>query len=307
MDHTMTETDTTAVRPTTLDSATLSRMIPARDPSSRKGQNGKVLVVGGSYLYHGAPILASLAALRFGVDLVYTAVPPGNVVATRSASPDLIVIPMADAKLTRGSATKLLGIAPTNLDSAVIGMGLAIQERGALLRLVRSLLNMGVRLVLDASALVSEVLPLLSNTASVVTPHAEEFRHLFGETPPPQSDMNSRMRVVAGQASRHGITILLKGRVDIISDGRITYLCDMGSPGMTVGGTGDVLAGLVAGALASSQNPLNSAALAAYANCKAGMDTTARLGYHMTASDLIGAIPGVLREFDEIPDKIATR
>ena len=80
--------------------------ITTRKKSSRKGENGKVLVVGGSYIYHGAPVLASLAALRSGTDLVYTAVPKNNVQATRSISPDLIVIPLADSKLTKGSVIK---------------------------------------------------------------------------------------------------------------------------------------------------------------------------------------------------------
>lgn len=287
-----------SARPVELDAASVSGMMPARGASSRKGQNGKALIVGGSYLYHGAPILASLAALRYGADLVYTAVPPVNVAATRAASPDLIVIPMADAKLTRGSVSKLLGMAPTGLDSAAIGMGLAVHERGALLKLVRSLTDMDVRLVLDASALVPEVLRHLTGTNSVVTPHEGEFRHMFGEAPPPQSDMRSRTRAVAALAAEHGITILLKGRTDVISDGSATYLCSLGTPGMTTGGTGDVLAGLVAGALAASRNPAESAAAAAYINGRAGADITATHGYHMVASDLLVAIPRVLREFD---------
>ncbi|MFM7797303.1 MAG: NAD(P)H-hydrate dehydratase, partial [Candidatus Nitrosotenuis sp.] len=86
-----------------LNSAIIRKFIPGRKTDSRKGQNGKVLVVGGSYMYHGAPILASLAALRAGTDLVYTAVPKINASATRAISPNLIVIPMVDAKLTRGS------------------------------------------------------------------------------------------------------------------------------------------------------------------------------------------------------------
>ena len=108
------------------------KFIPTRMINSRKGDNGKVLVVGGSYMYHGAPILSSLAALRTGSDLVYTSVPKNNVQATRAASPDLIVIPLADSKLTRGAVNKLLGQIPAGIDSAAIGMGLAIQDIEAL-------------------------------------------------------------------------------------------------------------------------------------------------------------------------------
>ena len=94
--------------------------------------------MGGSYIYHGAPILSSIAALRCGTDLVYTSVPKINATATRAISPNLIVIPLVDQKLTRGAVHKLLGAIPRNLDSATIGMGLAVQEKNALLLLVKS-------------------------------------------------------------------------------------------------------------------------------------------------------------------------
>ena len=98
----------------------IKKLIPARKANSRKGDNGTVLVVGGSYIYHGAPILSSIAALKTGTDLVYTCVPKINVQATRAASPNLIVLPLADSKLTRGAVNKLLGQIPHNLDSATI-------------------------------------------------------------------------------------------------------------------------------------------------------------------------------------------
>ena len=112
---------------------TVKKFIPARKAKSRKGDNGTVLVIGGSYIYHGAPILSSIAALRSGVDLVYTCVPKINVTPTRAISPNLIVIPLVDQKLTRGAVNKLLGVLPRKLDSATIGMGLAVQERGSLM------------------------------------------------------------------------------------------------------------------------------------------------------------------------------
>ena len=111
-----------------LSESIIKNFIPARRSDSRKGDNGIVLVVGGSYMYHGAPILSSIAALRCGTDLVYTAVPKINVVPTRAISPDLIVIPLADQKLTLGTVNKLVGALPRNLHSATIGMGLAVQR-----------------------------------------------------------------------------------------------------------------------------------------------------------------------------------
>ena len=76
----------------TITSSLVKKFVPVRKLSSRKGDNGKVLVLGGSYIYHGAPALASLAALKTGADLVYTCVPKINVQSTRAVSPNLIAV-----------------------------------------------------------------------------------------------------------------------------------------------------------------------------------------------------------------------
>lgn len=276
----------------------VKKFISPRKSSSRKGDNGIVLVVGGSYIYHGAPILASIAALRCGTDLVYTCVPKINVAPTRAISPNLIVIPLVDQKLTRGAVNKLIGALPRNLDSATIGMGLAIQDRNSLLLLVESLLNRDVRLSLDASALLPEVLPLLKNKNVVVTPHAGEFKRLFGESPP--NSKTQRIKLVEKNAKEYGITVLLKGATDIVSNGSITYLYEKKTPAMTVGGTGDVLSGLVAGMLSKSRNTLESAAAATFINGLAGKSTQKKLGLHMTSMDLLDELPYVMKPFDKI-------
>ena len=286
------------MEPQTLSSSIVQNFIPTRKSTSRKGDNGIVLVIGGSYIYHGAPVLSSLAALRCGTDLVYTSVPKINVTTTRAISPNLIVIPLVDQKLTLGAVKKLVGALPRNLHSATIGMGLAIQEKNSLLHLVKSLLDRDVRLSLDASALIPEVLPLLVRQNVVVTPHSGEFKRLFGDVP---SDSNvERIKLVEQNALKYGITILLKGSTDIISDGKISYLCEKNTPAMTVGGTGDVLSGLVAGLLSKNRNCLESAAAASYICGLAGQKVQDKLGLHMTPMDLIDVIPNVMKPFDKI-------
>ncbi len=281
-----------------LSATTIENFIAPRKSTSRKGENGIVLVVGGSYIYHGAPILSSLAALRSGTDLVYTSVPKINVASTRSISPNLIVIPLVDQKLTLGAVKKLVGALPRNLHSATIGMGLAIQEKNSLLHLVKSLLDRDVRLSLDASALIPEVLPILANKNVVVTPHAGEFKRLFGEI---LSDSTSeRINLVEQNALKYGITILLKGPTDVISDGNMTYLCEKNTPAMTVGGTGDVLSGLVAGLLSNNRNCLESAAAASFICSLAGKEIQSKLGLHITSMDLIDELPNVMKPFDKI-------
>jgi len=281
-----------------LSAALIRKFIPPRKPDSRKGQNGKVLVVGGSYMYHGAPVLASLSALRSGVDLVYTCVPKIISSSVRAISPNLIVIPMVDAKLTRGAANKLLGQVPHDLDSATIGMGLAISDEEALKNLIKSLIAQDVRISLDASALVNYVLPLLPGKNIVLTPHAGEFKRMFGIMPP--ASITQRVSVVSKFAKEHSVTILLKGSTDVISNGKQSYVNAKNLAAMTVGGTGDVLSGMVAGMLAKNRNPLESAAVATFINGLAGALVQKKNGLHMVATDLIDAIPHVMKPFDKV-------
>ena len=281
-----------------LTSNTIKKYIPIRKSNSRKGDNGKVLVVGGSYMYHGAPILSSLAALRTGADLVYTAVPKINAQATRAASPVLIVIPLADSKLTRGSVNKLLGQIPAGIDSATIGMGLAVENIEALKLLIKSLIERDVCLSLDASALRKDILPIIKGKNVVVTPHAGEFERLFGEK---ISDNKKTMISIAEKhAKKNNITILLKGEDDIITNGTKTLINSKKTPAMTVGGTGDVLSGIVASMMSRNRNIMEAAASAAFLNGQAGKLIQKQFGTHMIATDLIDVLPLASKVFDKI-------
>ena len=282
----------------TLTTSIVNKYIPSRKLNSRKGDNGKVLVVGGSYMYHGAPILSSLAALRTGADLVYTAVPKVNAQATRAASPDLIVIPLADSKLTRGSVNKLLGQIPAGIDSAAIGMGLAVENIEALKLLIKSLIEQDVRLSLDASALRKDILPIIKGKNTLVTPHAGEFERLFGEKI--SDNKKTRISTVEKYAKKNSITILLKGMDDIITDGATTFINSKKTPAMTVGGTGDVLSGIVASMMSRNRHVIEAAASAAFLNGQAGKVIQKQFGTHMVASDLIDVLPIVSKRFDKI-------
>jgi len=177
-------------------------------------------------------------------------------------------------------------------------MGLAVKDLESLQTLVKPLLNRDVRLSLDASALVSGIIPLISNKNVVVTPHTGEFKRLFGEVPP--NSQKDRITIVEKNAKKHQITILLKGPTDIISDGKKTFLNPKKTPAMTVGGTGDVLSGITAAFLARNRNTLESASAAAFVNGLAGKMVQRKLGLHMTATDLIDVLPTILKPFDRI-------
>jgi len=280
---------------TTIDPDFLKTFIIPRLLDSRKGDNGTVLIVGGNRIYHGAPILASLSVLRSGADLVYTAVPRSNIIPVRSASPNIIVLPLADDKLTVGSANRLVAMLPKKPDAAAIGMGLTLAKKEALLTLVKDLQSIGTKLVLDASALIPSILTQIDNTETIVTPHSGEFKRIFGKVVGDTKD--ERISNVHKTAKLHGITILLKGWIDIVSSSERVAVNTTHNSGMTVGGTGDVLSGLVSGLL-SKYSPFEAAVLGVFINGSAGNLALKKLGLHLVATDLISNIPDAMKPFD---------
>jgi ADP-dependent NAD(P)H-hydrate dehydratase len=272
-------------------------MVP-RLESSKKGDNGTVLVVGGSRIYHGAPILASLAALRSGTDLVYTAVPRSNIVVTRSASPNIIALPLPDDKLTTGSANRLMAMLPKRADSAAVGMGMSISKPEALIALVKQLKSDGTRLLLDASALIPEVLKEISRTDTIITPHAGEYKRIFSGEDAGTTE-EERISNVNRLAKQYGITIVLKGWIDVISDGQHVVINKVHNCAMTVGGTGDILSGLTAGFL-TKLKPFDASILGVYFNGVAGNLVYSKMGLHMSASDLVEYLPDAIKPFDVI-------
>ncbi len=281
-----------------IDEICIRNMMKPRSIFSRKGDNGIVLVLGGSRIYHGAPILSSLAALRSGVDLVYTAVPKINVIASRTFSPDLIFIPLPDDKLTLGSSRRLLASLPKKVNSAAIGMGLHISNASSICFIIKKLLDEKIRLVLDASSLTSDILSTIAGTDSVVTPHAGEFKRLFG-LDVSKLERDDQINLVMEKAKEHGIVIVLKGYFNIVSNGDKVSVLERPSPSMTVGGTGDILAGLIAGLL-TKNNSFESSILALYFNGIAARNLHKRLGLHFIASDLLIELPLVMKEYDSI-------
>lgn len=268
-----------------------------RRAHSRKGENGIVLVVGGSWLYHGAPALAAMASFRCGIDLVYIAVPEKITTAIRALSPNFIVLPLPDLKLTKGSVRRLGKILP-EVDAAVVGPGLVPKDADALLSLLKALLERDIAVVLDAAALIPDVLTIVKGKRVVLTPHAGEFKRVFGIEL--TKSVEERAVHVKEKAFEYSLTILLKGPVDIISDGNEVVLNKTGTSAMTVGGTGDVLSGLVAGFLSKGAKPIEAAVAAARVNGLAGERATAKLGYHIVATDLLDEIPQILKVYDVV-------
>lgn len=260
----------------------------SRPSDSHKGDFGRVLVVGGGP-YTGAPALSAQAALRGGADLAYVMCPDPVAETIQGYAPDLIVDSLVGTRLVPEHVDTILEKVDTvGVDVVVLGPGLGdssdtIEAAGRLLE------DYDGRLVVDADAL--QVVPAAETDATVVcTPHQGELSEMGG---PNADDWETRAEEVASFASEIGHTILVKGAYDIATDGEFTRVNRTGNPGMTVGGTGDVLAGVTA-ALLATQEPVHAAALGAYVNGLAGDTVVEESGYGLTASDLLPALPGAL-------------
>jgi NAD(P)H-hydrate epimerase len=267
---------------------------PKSERLSHKGDNGRLLIIGGGP-YTGAPALAGLAAYRIGVDLVHIATPAKTYEVIASYSPNLIVHKLGGVVVSKEDMEPAYDLID-KVDTVVIGPGIghALETQEA----VRAFISTCPKpLVIDADAFkpVSGNLKMLRGTTGILTPHSHEFRMLTGDSV--EKDLEKRARQVAALAEETGFTIILKGATDIVCDGAAVKFNVSGNPAMTVGGTGDVLAGLAGGMLAKGVAPFAAARIAAFVNGAAGDLAFEELGYSMMATDVIAHIPRVLKSF----------
>lgn len=275
------------------DIYTVSR---SRPPEAHKGDFGKVLVVGGSEIYSGAPALTAMAAYTVGVDLVYVAAPETVADIITGFSPTLITLRLKEEHLTPESVEELLHLLD-RVDSVVLGPGLGLHEETVegVKRLLDELESRGIPTLIDADGLKAAAeLSRRFRTPTVLTPHGGEFKMLSEREL--EGGVEERGRVVEEEAKRLGATILLKGHIDIISDGLHTRYNRTGNPGMTVGGTGDVLSGVVAAYMALGAHPFEAAVAGAFINGYAGDLAYGEKGYHLSPLDLLERIPRVIEE-----------
>ncbi|MFI5420521.1 MAG: NAD(P)H-hydrate dehydratase [Nitrososphaerales archaeon] len=280
----------------------LNQVILPRKEDSHKGDNGVVCVVGGSRIFHGAPYFSSMAAMRAGCDMVYLGVPKLIASSVRSLAPELIVFPISDAKLTTGAAAALLKWLP-EIDSLVLGPGMGRQNLEGVNKIIRDLtLEKSVKTTLDAEAQHLEIFSLTKNKDCISTPHPGEFKRIFGKDP--GNSLEEKIESVKQRASEFGITILLKGTQSVITDGSSVYVNNTGSPGMTCGGLGDTISGVIGALLAQAAGtgvkPVEVAATASFIVGCAGKNAVASKGFHIIASDIVNEIPNVLKPYDRI-------
>lgn len=272
----------------------VSIVVKPRPPESRKGDFGRLLVVGGSETFSGAPTLTALAALRTGVDLVYIATPYETAYAISSISPDLITLKLEGTYLNTRNLPMIRNYIERSTAVAIgPGLGLHKETQEAVIEIIEMAEERKIPILLDADGLKAFAsFKRALKTPAVFTPHAGEYAILTGEKLP--ENLEERAERVRATAEQLKAVILLKSHIDIISDGVKVKFNFTGNPGMTVGGTGDVLSGVVAALLAQGANPFEAAVAGAFINGAAGDFVKAEKGYHMVASDLIEWIPRVI-------------
>ena len=277
-----------------LDHQQVLSILPDRKPDSHKGDYGKILLLCGSRGYTGAAALATRGALRCGAGLVYLGVPECiyAIEAVKVTEPVLIPLPDYNGCLDSASVDLVLNRLP-DMDAVLIGPGLGQTEGTAdVVRAVAQ--NYRGPLVLDADGInvISQHMDVIRDRTSptILTPHPGEFRRLGGNI---EED-----RILAAKAMARQLRsiVVLKGNKTVITDGIVCYRNLTGNPGMAVGGSGDVLAGMITALLGQGIQPMDAAACAAWLHGAAGDLCAAELGqYPMLPTDMLNALPRLLK------------
>jgi len=278
----------------------LKEIYRPRQPDARKYDFGLLLVIGGSDFYSGSPALSALAAFRAGADMVRILAPKRAADIIASFSPNLSAYPLEGKWLdepdmaTLISMTESAKVMARGNAAVVIGGGLG-RSKETQETIIKYLSNISLPAVIDGDAIhaLSHKTDILKGNNFLFTPHGQEFFVLTGREVIGKSDQE-KIKATKEEAFRLGTTILLKGEIDIISDGKEVAVNRTGTPFMTSGGCGDTLAGICGALMSRGISPFLSAQAAAYINGKAGEIACQNKKEGLLATDLIEAIPEAL-------------
>lgn len=269
-------------------------ILPDRDPWGHKGTFGKILLLCGSRGYTGAAYLAAMGALRSGAGLTFLGVPESiyAIEAVKLNEPVVFPLPDEGGCLSADAVPEILERLP-KLDAVLIGPGLG-QSDGTLAVVQAVLENAECPVVVDADGInvLSRHRDLLRGRRypTILTPHDGEFARLGGVIGA------DRMASAAALAKDLGCIVLLKGHETCITDGETGYRNHTGNPGMAVGGSGDVLAGIIVSLLGQGLATLEAAACGAWLHGAAGDLCAAEIGqYGMLPTDMLDRLPRLLK------------
>lgn len=277
-----------------LDQDSVAAILPDRDPWGHKGNYGKILLLCGSRGYTGAAALSAMGALRTGAGLVFLGVPESiyAIEAVKLNEPVVFPLPDVDGMLGERAIPAILNRLP-RMDAVLIGCGLG-QSQGtmAVLRAVLETAECPVVVDADGINLLARNIDLLRERTAptILTPHDGESARLGGVIG------DDRMASARDFAEQTGCILLLKGHRTCICDGSVCYENPTGNPGMAVGGSGDMLAGMIVSLVGQGIAPLEATACAAWLHGAAGDLCAAQLGqYGMLPTDMLNVLPRLLK------------
>lgn len=269
-------------------------ILPDRDPEAHKGSFGKILLLCGSRGYTGAAYLSAMGALRSGAGLVYLGVPESiyAIEAVKLNEPVVFPLPDEGGKMSKKAIPEILERLG-KMDAVLMGCGMGMSA-GTLAVLETVLKNAKCPVVLDADGinLVSAHKDLLRGRTAptVLTPHDGEYLRLAG------SLGKDRMTAAGDLARELGCVVVLKGHRTWITDGASFCRNTTGNPGMAVGGSGDMLAGMIVSLLGQGMGPLEAAECAVWLHGAAGDLCQKELGqYGMLPSDMLEVLPRLMK------------
>ena len=272
----------------------IDRLLPRRKADTHKGDYGKVLLLCGSRGYTGAAALAARAALRTGSGLVYLGVPESIYAIEAAKLDEPVVFPLPDRDGMYGvEAFQAVRSRLASMDAVLIGPGMG-QSEGTFAMVKGVLQEFSGPVILDADGInvMSQHKDILRGRTSptILTPHMGEFIRLGGDSGLTREEAAARL------ALETGAIIVLKGHRTVTTDGARCYVNTTGNPGMAVGGSGDVLAGILVSMLGQGVAPLQAAAAAVWLHGAAGDICAREIGeYGMLPSDIIGVLPRLLK------------
>ena len=279
---------------TELNHQSVLTLLPDRDENAHKGDFGKILLLCGSRGYTGAAYLAAMGALRSGAGLVFLGVPESIYAIEAVKLNEAIVFPLPDkeGKLSADSIPEILERLP-KMDAVLIGCGLG--QSPDTFAVVKAVLeNAPCPVVVDADGInvLSAHKDILRGRKhpTILTPHDGEFRRLGGEIG------DNRMASAAALAKDLNSIVLLKGHRTCITDAKTGYVNPTGNPGMAVGGSGDLLAGIIVSLLGQGIEPLEAAACGAWLHGTAGDLCATEIGqYGMLPTDMLCVLPRLMK------------
>ena len=277
-----------------LNQKSVLSLLPDRDPWGHKGSFGKILLLCGSRGYTGAAYLSAMGTLRSGAGLVFLGVPESiyAIEAVKLNEPVVFPLPDKHGKLSEAAIPDILERLP-KMDAVLIGCGLG-QSDGTLAVVKAVLENAACPVILDADGInvLSAHKDILRGrkAPTILTPHDGEFARLGGTIG------EDRMASAAALAKDLGCIVLLKGHRTCVTDGLTGYINTTGNPGMAVGGSGDVLAGIIVSLLGQGLTPLEAAACGAWLHGAAGDLCAGEMGqYGMLPTDMLNVLPRLMK------------